>query len=66
MLILNFLKDFKVKALTAKIFLIINGLGGRQVLMFPNSNPNNINAGATAGFVKRSAVRSPAKLKEDG
>jgi hypothetical protein len=58
---LEFLKEVQsFKALTAKIYLIINGLGGQQVLMYPypNSNRKSINEGTTAGFVKRSAVSS--------
>jgi hypothetical protein len=47
------------KALTAKIHLITSSLGGQPVKMFAKSNPNSINAGTAAGFVKRSAVSSP-------
>ncbi len=31
------------KALNAKIYLITNGVGGRQVLMFPELNPKRGN-----------------------
>ncbi len=51
------------KALYAQIYLISSS-GGRQVLLFPNFNPNFIHVGTTAGFVKRSAVRSPEALEE--
>ncbi len=37
-----------LKALTAKIDLITNVLRGLQVFMFPNSNPNYMNAGTKA------------------
>ncbi len=33
---------------------------------FPNSNANGINAGTTAGFVKKSAVSSPSFTVEAG
>jgi hypothetical protein len=46
---------------TTQIYLNTNALGGRKVhiSVSQNSNLNCINAGATAGFVLRSAVRSP-------
>ncbi len=45
--------------LTTQGNLITNALGGWGVFMFStNSNLNCINAGATAGFVSKSAVRS--------
>jgi hypothetical protein len=60
---LEFLKGVQsFKALIAKIVLITNtGLGSRQVLMSPNSDPNRINVGSTADFVKKSAL-SPSEL----
>jgi hypothetical protein len=38
------------KALIAKIFIVTNGLGGWQVLIFPELFLKSINAGTTAGF----------------
>ncbi len=54
---LEFLKDVQsFKVLIAKIFIVTNGLGGWQVLIFPELFLKSINAENTAGFVMRSAA----------
>jgi hypothetical protein len=55
-------------ALTAQTYLITNALGGRRsasISVSPNSNPNSINAGTTAGFVSRLAEHFPGAY-DDG
>jgi hypothetical protein len=47
------------------IYVITNGSEASKKLCSSHSNPNCINAGTTAGFLYRSALRFPEAL-EDG